>query len=95
MRRAIWQTPAEAPNWAPTGDLLLHYNRQTNRYEPGANGAFLCQTREQGYVLTVVTDQVTRILVSDETGFDDWPKGAGFQTGVRFDIKPFHVDSDN
>lgn len=83
---------AQPPNWAPTGDLLLHFNKETNRYEPDSNGAFLCQTREQGYVLIVVTDQVTRILRPDETGFDDWPKGAGFQKGVRFDIKTFRTD---
>ncbi len=71
------------PEGRPVGDLLLHYDTQTKKYVPDANGAFLYVTREGGMGMIHVTDRVTR--KRDLTGLPSGNPipGVGFQKGVR------------
>ncbi len=70
----------------PVGELLLHYDRESRRFLPEANAAFIYITREGGMGMIEVTDRITRVV--DRTGqiaFSPSPRGEGYFRGVQFD----------
>ena len=73
------------PVGEPAGELLLHRDKQTDRYVAG-NAAFLYVTREGGLGLIELTDQVTE--ARDVTGMITTQKGVGFHKGVKFNYTP-------
>jgi beta-lactamase regulating signal transducer with metallopeptidase domain len=74
------------PKGHVAGELLMHFDEQSNRSVPDANAAFIYVTREGSMGLIEITDRVTQ--KADLTGtMGDPPTGVGFQTGVRFNFK--------
>jgi hypothetical protein len=74
------------PAGRDVGELLMHYDVQSKRLVPNANGAFIYVTREGSMGLISTTDRVTQ--TADLTGMAGRPPaGVGFHLGVRFDIK--------
>ncbi len=75
------------PKGHDAGELLMHYDDETKRLMPDANGAFVYVTREGSMGLIEITDRVTQ--TADFTGMvaGNAPAGVGFKTGVRFNWK--------
>jgi hypothetical protein len=74
------------PEGRPVGELLMHYDAQSQQYVPDANAAFLFITREGSMGVIETTDRVTR--TADLTGRPSGPPpGVGFYKGVRFNLK--------
>jgi hypothetical protein len=74
------------PEGRPAGELLMHYDPQSEQLVPDANAAFLFVTREGNMGLIETTDRVTR--TADLTGLPAGPSpGVGFHKGVRFNLK--------
>jgi beta-lactamase regulating signal transducer with metallopeptidase domain/5-hydroxyisourate hydrolase-like protein (transthyretin family) len=73
------------PEGRPVGDLLMHYDAESQRLVPDANAAFLYVTREGNMGVIETTDRVTR--TADLTGMPGPPPGVGFHKGVRFNLK--------
>lgn len=74
------------PEGRPVGELLMHYDADTQRLVPDANALFLYITSEGNMGVIETTDRVTR--TADLTGtFSQPPKGVGFHKGVRFNLK--------
>jgi hypothetical protein len=68
------------------GELLMHYDAAADRHVPDVEGWFLVRTREGNRFLVKTVDRVTQI--KDLTGqMGGWPKGIGFQKGVRIDYR--------
>jgi beta-lactamase regulating signal transducer with metallopeptidase domain/5-hydroxyisourate hydrolase-like protein (transthyretin family) len=75
------------PEGREAGELLMHFDAQSQQSIPDANGAFLFITREGNRGLIETTDRVTR--TQDLTGTPGRaPAGVGFHKGVRFNLKP-------
>ena len=75
------------PKGHDAGELLMHFDHETKRAVPDANGAFVYVTREGSMGLIEITDRVTQ--TADLTGrpAGNAPAGVGFKTGVRFNLK--------
>jgi hypothetical protein len=74
------------PEGRPVGELLMHYDTQSQRLVPDANAAFLFVTREGNMGVIETTDRVTR--TANLNGMAGGPPpGVGFHTGVRFNLK--------
>jgi hypothetical protein len=74
------------PEGRPVGELLMHYDPQSQQLVPDANAAFLYVTREGNMGLIETTDRVTR--TADLGGMAGGPPpGVGFHKGVRFNLK--------
>lgn len=74
------------PEGRPVGELLMHYDTQSQKFVPDANAAFLFTTREGSIGVIETTDRVTR--TANLTGLaGNPPQGAGFHLGVRFNLK--------
>ena len=70
----------------PVGELLMHYDTNSQQLVPDANAAFLFVTREGNMGLIETTDRVTR--TANLSGVASRPSpGIGFHTGVRFNLK--------
>lgn len=74
------------PEGRPVDALLMHFNADTEQFEPDVNAAFLFITREGCLGLIETTDRVTR--AENITGMFSAPKGVGFHKGVRLNVKP-------
>ena len=72
------------PEGRPVGELLLHFDTETQKYVPEANAAFIYVTREGGMGLIHVTDRVIRKANLTGVPAGSPTKGVGFQKGVRF-----------
>jgi hypothetical protein len=72
------------PEGRPVGELLMHYDDETQQLVPDANAAFLFITRERSMGVIETTDRVTR--TADLTGAASPPAGVGFHKGVRFNL---------
>ncbi len=72
------------PEGRRVGELLLHYDTETQKYVPEANAAFIYVTREGGMGLIQVTDRVTRTANLTGLPAGNPTKGVGFRKGVRF-----------
>lgn len=74
------------PEGRPVGELLMHYDADTQRLVPDANAAFIYITAEGSRGVIETTDRVTR--AADLTGsMARPPKGVGFFKGVRLNLK--------
>jgi hypothetical protein len=74
------------PEGRPVGELLMHYDTQSQQLVPDANAAFLFVTREGNMGLIETTDRVTR--TANLSGLASSPSpGVGFHKGVRFNLK--------
>src|SRR5262249_977361 len=74
------------PEGREVGDLLMHFDSETQHLAPYANTAFRCFTREGSLGLIETTDRVTQ--TANLNGLADGaPRGVGFFKGVRFNLK--------
>lgn len=84
--RNLERTMAEGklPEGQPVSELLMHYDSETKKPIPDANGIFLFTTREGSLGIIEITDRVTK--VTDLTGQMGFTPGVGFHKGVRFNL---------
>jgi len=75
------------PEGRPVGELLLHYDAESQDLVLDANGAFVATTREGSLFLIEITDRVTRTANLTGQPAGRAPGGVGFHKGVRFDLK--------
>jgi hypothetical protein len=74
------------PEGREVGELLMHYDPETQQLEPDADAAFLFVTREGNMGLIETTDRVTK--TANLNGLAGGPpRGVGFFKGVRFNLK--------
>ena len=74
------------PEGREVGDLLMHYDAESEELVPAANGAFIFITREGSLGMIEVTDRVVR--TQNLTGLAGQPPaGVGFHLGVRFNLR--------
>jgi hypothetical protein len=74
------------PEGRPVGELLMHYDAESQRLVPDANAAFLFVTREGNMGVIETTDRGTR--TANLTGMVGGPPpGVGFHKGVRFNLE--------
>jgi hypothetical protein len=71
------------PKERPVGDLLMHFDTESQQYMPDANAAFTFVTREGNMGLLEITDRVTRTANSGG-GYGEPSPGVGLFQGVRF-----------
>ena len=85
------------PEGREVGELLIHYDAQSQQLVPDANGAFLFITREGNMGLIETTERVAGAKNPAGPGGSPPPAsspgggspgGAGFHSGVRFNLKP-------
>ena len=79
------------PEGRPVGDLLMHFDTQSQQFVPDANAAFLFITREGNMGVIETTDRVTH--TANRSGNTTGPppaagpsSGAGSYSGVRFNL---------
>jgi hypothetical protein len=72
------------PDGRPVGELLMHYDTQSQQFVPDANAVFLYVTREGSIGVIETTDRITR--TADITGMASSPPGVGFFKGVMFNL---------
>ena len=80
------------PEGRPVGELLIHYDDESQKFVPDANAIFLFITREGNRGVIETTDRVTR--TANLTGKATGPppaaspsSGAGSCSGVQFNLK--------
>jgi hypothetical protein len=73
------------PEGRPVGELLMHFDNESQQLVPDANAAFLFVTREGSMGVIETTDRIT--ATGDLRGLASSPRGVGFHKGVRFDLK--------
>jgi hypothetical protein len=74
------------PEGREVGELLMHYDPETQQLEPDADAAFLFVTREGNMGLIETTDRVTK--TANLNGLAGGPpRGLGFFKGVQFNLK--------
>jgi beta-lactamase regulating signal transducer with metallopeptidase domain len=74
------------PEGRDVGDLLIHYDAESEAYVPDANAAFIFVTREGNLGLIETTDRVVRTQnLAGAAGQP--PGGVGFHLGVRFNLR--------
>ena len=77
---------ASNTGWTSVGELLMHYDPESQRLVPDANAAFLFVTREGSMGVIETTDRVTRTAnLNGMLGGP--PAGVGYHKGVRFNLK--------
>jgi hypothetical protein len=74
------------PDGREVGELLMHYDPDSEQLVPDANGAFLFITREGSTGLIETTDRVIRTQNLNGLAGQP-PAGVGFHLGVRFNLK--------
>ena len=74
------------PEGRPVGELLMHFDAESQRLVPDANAAFLFVTREGNLGVIETTDRVTRTANLSRMPSSP-PPGVGFHQGVRFNLK--------
>lgn len=75
------------PEGRPVGELLQHYDAESQELVLDANGAFIVTTREGSLFLIEITDRVTRTANLTGQPAGRGPAGVGFYKGVRFNLK--------
>ncbi len=77
----------ELPEGRPVDKLLMHYDADSGKLVPNANGTFLYVTREGNIGVIETTDRITRTadLTGQPAGMA--PGGVGFHLGVQFSLK--------
>jgi beta-lactamase regulating signal transducer with metallopeptidase domain/5-hydroxyisourate hydrolase-like protein (transthyretin family) len=74
------------PDGREVGELLMHYDPETQQLAPDADAAFLFVTRDGSLGLIETTDRVTQ--TANLNGLAGGaPRGVGFFKGVRFNLK--------
>jgi hypothetical protein len=77
----------QLPDGKDVGELLIHYDADSQGFVPDANGAFIFITREGSLGLIETTDRV--VQTANVVGLAGNPQvGVGFHKGVRFNLKP-------
>ncbi|HSY44046.1 MAG TPA: M56 family metallopeptidase, partial [Candidatus Acidoferrum sp.] len=87
----------------PAGDLLMHYDVASARYEPKRKATFLFITRDGSEGILRITEQITRKATPRDLGIpyslpddSDPNQSSGFgweDLGVMFDYKFFYVET--
>jgi hypothetical protein len=74
------------PEGRPVGELLMHYDTESQQFVPDANAVFLFVTHEGNMGLIETTDRVAH--TANLTGIaSSASPGVGFHKGVRFNLK--------
>ena len=73
------------PEGREVGDLLIHFDAVTQRFDPDADAVFLYITREGNRGIIETTDRITK--TANLNGMLGAPKGIGFYKGVKFNLK--------
>ena len=73
------------PEGREVGDLLIHFDAVTQRFDPDADAVFLYITREGNRGIIETTDRITK--TANLNGMLGAPKGVGFYKGVKFNLK--------
>ncbi len=80
-------TTGTLPEGRPVGELLMHFDPESQQLIPDANGAFIFVTREGNMGLIEVTDRITRTANMTGLASGSSPGGVGFHRGVQFNLK--------
>jgi hypothetical protein len=72
------------PEGRAVGDLLIHFDTESQQFVADANAAFLFVTRDGSRGVIETTDRVNR--TANITGMPSSPTGVGFHNGVRFNL---------
>ena len=80
-------TAGTLPEGRPVGELLMHFDPESQQLIPDANAAFIFVTREGNMGLIEITDRITRTANMTGLAADSSPGGVGFHKGVQFNLK--------
>jgi hypothetical protein len=75
------------PEGREVGELLMHYDPETQQLVPDANAAFLVITRDGSLGLIETTDRITRTADLTGSASGGPSGGVGFHKGVQFNLK--------